>query len=177
MFRDHSLRRCKVFVTLILLPWLASCRERPAEDSSVNGFLGPEAWFPIPVGSATLQLQVVVSPDERARGLMHRKSLAKEHGMLFLSERPERQSFWMKNTWIPLDIGFFAPDGILLEIRKMHPHEESSVKSSSDNALFAVELNRNAYRDAGIEIGAKLSLDDLRKALTARGVDPAKHGL
>ncbi len=177
MFRNRPPTRGKIFGLLVLLPWLVSCRSSPAEDAADNGSSGPDAWFPIRFGSATLQLQVVVSQEERNQGLMHRKSLAKGHGMLFLSERPERQSFWMKNTWIPLDIGFFGPDGTLLEIRKMHPHVERSVKSSSDNALFAVELNRNAYRAAGIEIGVKMNLGDLRKALTSRGIDPAEHGL
>ena len=108
---------------------------------------------------------------------MHRKSLTHGHGMLFLSEEPERQSFWMKNTWIPLDIGFFDPAGALIEVRKLHPHEEESVKSNSAKALFAIELNRNGYRDANASVGAKLNLDDLRTALEARGIDPSKHGL
>ena len=122
-------------------------------------------------------MQVVVSAEERNLGLMHRKSLAEKHGMLFLSKTPERQSFWMKNTWIPLDIGFFSASGELLEVHKLHPHEERSVKSRTDQALFAVELNRNGYRDAGIEIGEKLNLQDVRAALKARGVDFTKHGL
>ena len=96
--------------------------------------------------------------------------------MLFLSEKPETQSFWMMNTWIPLDIGFFDSTGALLEVRKLHPHDERSVKSSSDNALFAVELNRHAYRDAAVKIGERLNLDDLRAALTARGIAPDDHG-
>ena len=108
---------------------------------------------------------------------MDRKSLASGHGMLFLSEKPERQSFWMKNTWIPLDIGFFDSEGALIEVRKLHPHEEESVKSTSENILFAIELNRNGYRDTNASIGEKINLDDLRNALKARGIDPVKHGL
>ncbi|MFP6855127.1 MAG: DUF192 domain-containing protein, partial [Opitutales bacterium] len=134
-------------------------------------------WFAIGIGKNTLRLQVVITPEERALGLMHRKSLAERHGMLFLSEKPERQSFWMKNTWLPLDIGFFAADGELLEVQKLHPHVERSVKSRTDKALFAIELNRNAYRDANIEIGEKLNLIEVRSALVARGVDPSKYGL
>jgi len=108
---------------------------------------------------------------------MNRKSLSNRHGMLFLSDEPKRQSFWMQSTWIPLDIGFFDSVGALLEVRKLHPHEVKPVKSRSENILFAVELNRNAYREAAIELGAKLNTDDLRAALKAREIDPEMHGL
>ncbi|MGE4551324.1 MAG: DUF192 domain-containing protein [Opitutales bacterium] len=142
-----------------------------------TGNLGPDTWFAIRINSKKLQLQLAISQEERGKGLMDRKSLTPGHGMLFLSEKPERQSFWMKNTWIPLDIGFFDSEGALIEVRKLHPHEEESVKSSSANALFAIELNRNGYRDANASVGAKLNLDDLRTALKARGINPSKHGL
>ena len=160
----------------ILAPWLVSCRSHSEEKPSEQ-LTGKDTWFLIGIGKTTLQLQVVITPEERALGLMHRKSLAEKHGMLFLSEKPERQSFWMKNTWLPLDIGFFAPDGELLEVQKLHPHLERSVKSRSENAMFAIELNRNAYRDANIGIGEKLNLTEVRVALETRGVDPSKYGL
>ena len=177
MSRDSSVARRKFLGRLIPLPLVASCRSRPSDEKGGSGNLGPDNWFPIGLDSNKLQLQLALSREERGEGLMHRKSLAAGHGMLFLSEKPERQSFWMKNTWIPLDIGFFDSKGVLIEVRKLHPHEEESVKSTSRNILFATELNRNGYRDANAALGAKINLVDLKNALKARGKNPEKHGL
>ena len=122
-------------------------------------------------------VEVADTREAQARGLMFRTELGDFEGMIFPYDGTRAQSFWMKNTWIPLDIGFFDSEGVLIEVRKLHPHEEESVKSTSRNILFAIELNRNGYRDANASLGAKLNLDDLKNALKARGINPEKHGL
>lgn len=177
MILNCNLSRRKAIVTTILLPWFGSCGSRQAEEPKEKKPSGQDSWFPIRIGQTRFQLQLAVSAEEKNKGLMNRKSLPNRHGMLFLSDEPKRQSFWMQSTWIPLDIGFFDPVGALLEVRKLHPHEVKPVKSRSENILFAVELNRNAYREATIELGSKLNVDDLRAALKVRGIDPEIHGL
>ncbi|MBL64046.1 MAG: hypothetical protein CMI30_11640 [Opitutae bacterium] len=176
MHREPSLTRRKFLVAVMATPWLDSCRSK-SPRSSTEARHGIDTYFPIRIDGKTLQLQLAISEKEKNLGLMHRKKLPEDHGMVFLYDKPGRKSFWMKNTWIPLDIGFFSPDGALLEVRKLYPQDETSVKSGSTNVLFAIELNRNAYREKGISIGAKTNLDELRKAVLARGFDPTKYGI
>ena len=177
MILNCNLSRRRAIASTILLPWFGSCGSRQAEEQKEERPSNQDSWFPIRIGQTSFQLQLAVSSEEKAKGLMNRKSLPDRHGMLFLSDGAKQQSFWMQSTWIPLDIGFFDPMGALLEVRKLHPHEVKPVKSRSENILFAVELNRNAYREAAIELGAKLNVDDLRAALKVRGIDPEIHGL
>ena len=59
-----------------------------------------DKYFPMRIGGKTLQLQLAVSEKEKNLGLMHRKKLPEDHGMLFLYEKPGRKSFWMK--WLKM---------------------------------------------------------------------------
>ncbi len=61
-------------------------------------------------GPVTVTVEVADTPDARAQGLMYRKDLAPDAGMLFLFDTPAQQRFWMKNTPLPLDMVFIAPD-------------------------------------------------------------------
>jgi uncharacterized membrane protein (UPF0127 family) len=101
---------------------------------------------------AALSVELARSPEERARGLMGRKSLADGEGMLFIFQRDEVLSFWMKNTVIPLSIAFIAADGRIVEIRDMRPHDLSSVKSSR-SVRYALETPQGWFGRAGIKPG------------------------
>ncbi len=133
--------------------------------------------FPIAIGDRTARLQLAVLPPEMQRGLMERTALGKDDGMLFLYPQPQQMSFWMRNTFLPLDIGFFDAKGELREVRQMIPHDERSVKSRSGELQIAVEMNQNWYRDNGVKPGAKLDLAALKAALQARGFEPRRFGL
>jgi uncharacterized membrane protein (UPF0127 family) len=110
------------------------------------------------VGAAvTLNAEVARSNEERAQGLMYRKSLNDGEGMLFIFERDEILSFWMKNTLIPLSIAFIAYDGRILEIRDMKPQDLTSVRSSR-SARYALEVPRGWFGRAGVGPGDKLVL-------------------
>lgn len=134
--------------------------------------MGPEAYFPIKVGSVELELQLAIYPNEQARGLMHREALAPRHGMLFVFAMPQERSFWMRNTLIPLDLGYFNARGSLLEIHRLYPHDEKMVRSRSPNIQFALELEQGEMKALGIQPGDQLDLEALANALLARGIDP-----
>lgn len=81
-------------------------------------------------GRARFQVEIAATPAEQAKGLMFRKSLAPDRGMLFTYKRPQPAAFWMKNTLIPLDIIFIQPDGRILSIvRNARPHDETPLPS------------------------------------------------
>jgi uncharacterized membrane protein (UPF0127 family) len=99
-------------------------------------------FFPFTVGGKTLRVQVVVLNAEQQRGLMGRKDLGEDDGMVFVYPAPQQMSFWMKNTPTPLDIGFFKADGSLGEVYPMYPYDETSVRSTGDDYTMALETNQ-----------------------------------
>jgi hypothetical protein len=108
---------------------------------------------------------------------MNRDSLPDGKGMLFVFEKPGPQRFWMKNTRIPLDIGYFSPNGKLLEIHAAKPYDLGGEPSHSKKVQFVLELNLNGFRTMGIRIGDRLDLKAVAKALRQRGLEPKEYGL
>ncbi|MGJ8651774.1 MAG: DUF192 domain-containing protein [Opitutaceae bacterium] len=126
-------------------------------------------YFPINIGTEATQLQLALNSTEHSLGLMHRDSMDKDHGMLFLFEKPGPRSFWMRNTRIPLDIGYFDASGTLLEIHSLYPYDETPVKSYSQYVLIAVEMNHGWFASHNIKPSAKIDMSHLEKALKKRG--------
>jgi len=108
------------------------------------------------IGEHQLTAEVAATPEQRARGLMHRFSLKPDQGMLFEFERPEVQGFWMKNTYIPLSIAFITADGRILNIEDMQPHSEDLHRSNGP-ALYAVEMRKGWFAAKGIGAGSKVA--------------------
>jgi len=81
-------------------------------------------------GRVKFTVELAVTRAEQERGLMFRKSLAPDRGMLFPYKPPRPAAFWMKNTLIPLDIIYIAPNGRVLSIaRNAVPHDETPLPS------------------------------------------------
>ena len=108
-------------------------------------------------------------------GLMFRERLETDHGMLFLFEKPKRQGFWMKNTKIHLDIGYFDTSGTLVEVYRLFPYDETPVPSRSDQILIAVEMDLGWFELNGIHPGARLDSEALSTAIKARGYSPEDY--
>jgi len=96
---------------------------------------------PLRVGSALLKAEVAGTAEEKALGLMHRKTLGSQEGMLFILDGPQRASFWMKNTTIPLSIAYLDQKGTIVEVVDLEPLSQKSVLSQSDEIYFALEVN------------------------------------
>ena len=124
--------------------------------------------FEISAGGKTLSAQVAVFDVEKARGLMFRKSLPENGAMFFVNETPQRASYWMKNTEIPLDIAFVAADGTITQIAKLYPRVLTPVDSARDDIAFCVETNAGWFAANGVCAGDKIDLSALRKAVKQR---------
>jgi uncharacterized membrane protein (UPF0127 family) len=111
-------------------------------------------------GAVTLKAEIARTEDERERGLMFRTSLADGRGMLFVFDRDQIMSFWMKNTQIPLSIAYIRSDGGILEIRNMRPLDESLVRSSR-SVRYALEVPQGWFDRAGVKAGDRLLLTGL----------------
>jgi uncharacterized membrane protein (UPF0127 family) len=121
---------------LVATPTYAyQAKPRPAAPSSSLGTAKPTARLDTVEiltsrGSARFTVELAITPAEQQRGLMFRKSLAPDRGMLFPYSKPQRAAFWMKNTLIPLDIIYIAPNGRVLSIaRNAVPHDETPIPS------------------------------------------------
>lgn len=134
-------------------------------------------YFAVKLGDRTVQLQFAVTGAEMQRGLMERRDLKPDQGMIFIYSRPQGMSFWMRNTPTPLDIGYFTTDGVLREIYAMHSFDETSVPSVRQDLQFAVEMNQGWYRENNVRPGAQLDLTAVNEALRARGFSPRSLGL
>ncbi|MCP4809363.1 MAG: DUF192 domain-containing protein [Proteobacteria bacterium] len=110
----------------------------------------------IEVGDVEINVELADSPEERHQGLMHRKTLAEDSGMLFVYPSAEPRSFWMENTSVPLSIAFLDETGRILNIEDMKPFDRTSVPSAGD-ALYALEMNKGWFAAHEIERGAVVS--------------------
>ncbi|MDR0400061.1 MAG: DUF192 domain-containing protein [Treponema sp.] len=117
-------------------------------------------------GAVTLRAEIARSAGERQQGLMYRKDLAEGRGMLFVFDRDQIMSFWMKNTLIPLSIAYIKSDGSILEIRDMRPLDESPIRSSR-GVRYALEVPQGWFDRAGIAAGDRLVLDGIVSSSTA----------
>jgi uncharacterized membrane protein (UPF0127 family) len=115
----------------------------------------------ITVGKVKLTVEVAETPEQHERGLMFRHSLNKNSGMLFIFSEKRILNFWMKNTFIPLSIGFFDEQGILFQILDMDPVKSELQKniptySSARPAKFALEVNKGWFIINKIKVGDKI---------------------
>jgi uncharacterized membrane protein (UPF0127 family) len=90
---------------------------------------------------------------------MYREKLPDGEGMIFVYERDQILSFWMKNTYIPLSIAFITSDGRIIEIKDMYPHDTNSVLSSR-SARYALEVPQGWFLRAGVQIGDMVNVTD-----------------
>ena len=109
--------------------------------------------------SVAITVELARTDEEKAQGLMYRKKLPDGEGMIFIYDRDQQMSFWMKNTVIPLSIAFIAADGRIVEIRDMQPHDLSAVKSSR-SVRYALETPQGWFDRAGVKAGDVINVQN-----------------
>lgn len=116
-----------------------------------------------PAGSHAFQVEVMRTDEDRARGLMFRRSMAADHGMLFDFERVQPVSMWMRNTYLPLDMVFIRADGIVSRIAvDTEPLSERTI-TSGEPVLSVLELNAGTARRLGLRPGDRVDHPLFRK--------------
>jgi uncharacterized membrane protein (UPF0127 family) len=108
--------------------------------------------IPLYMKEKEIRVEVARTPEERAVGLMWRKHLGKDEGMLFIFEEERYHSFWMKDTLIPLSIAFIDREGRIVKITDMKPLTLTS-HLPSQPVLYALEMNQGWFTKNGIKIG------------------------
>ncbi|WP_255428019.1 DUF192 domain-containing protein [Ramlibacter cellulosilyticus] len=107
------------------------------------------------IGGHPIEVYVARSDEERALGLMHRRDLPQDEGMLFMCDECAVQSFWMKNTPLPLSIAFLEEDGTILKIADLEPHDLEG-ESSGHPVRFVLEVNQGWFDERGIAPGTRI---------------------
>ena len=113
-------------------------------------------------GMHVIQAELAQSPEERSIGLMFRKTMATNDGMLFAFEQAGQQCFWMKNTLLPLSAAFIADDGSVVNIEDMKPRTLDS-HCSNKPVRFVLEMNEGWFAKRGIKPGSRLQGEPFAK--------------
>ena len=140
------LRALALSISLAALPPALHAQDTPTEFTVI----------PLSAGIHVIRAEVAADPDERARGLMFRKRMGANQGMVFLFDQPAVQCMWMKNTLLPLSVAFIGDDGKILNIEDMAPQTEDN-HCAKRPARYALEMNRGWFARHGIMPGAVVS--------------------
>jgi uncharacterized membrane protein (UPF0127 family) len=108
--------------------------------------------IPLYIHGEEIWVEVAKSPEERNHGLMGRKHLGKDEGMLFIFETEDYHGFWMKDTVIPLSIAFIDKDSRIVSIADMRPQTLDS-HLPPEPVLYALEMNKGWFSSHGIKTG------------------------
>jgi uncharacterized membrane protein (UPF0127 family) len=120
---------------------------------------GPQLDLPrvtLSAGMHLIHAQVAADSQQRAVGLMFRKEMPANEGMLFVFEQPSSQCFWMKNTLLPLTAAFIADDGSIINLADMQPQTEKS-HCSAKPVRYVLEMNQGWFAKRGIKAGFRLA--------------------
>ena len=155
----------KRFLSLLLLAPLvatAGCErdgprgnaigEGPVGDPASASALPPRGTAWVIFDADTVTAEVADTPAARQRGLQHRDHLDPGTGMLFVFPEEETQSFWMRDTFIPLDIAFLDRRQEVVDIQQMEPETEE-LHESARPAMFALEVPQGWFQGQEIDVG------------------------
>lgn len=108
--------------------------------------------IPLYIKSKEIWVEVAKTPEETSNGLMGRKHLGKDEGMLFIFEAEDYHGFWMKNTLVPLSIAFIDKDGRIVKITDMEPLSLQT-HAPPRPVIYALEMNKGWFSSNGIKAG------------------------
>ena len=108
----------------------------------------------------TFNVAVAKTIEERRTGLMYRKKLLNNEGMLFIFPREKIIQLWMKNTYIPLDVIFISKNKVIVDIKKNMERLSETIVSSKVKSRYALEFNAGLINKLDIKIGDKILFNE-----------------
>lgn len=146
----NGMRKLTASLFLSFLAVFSPCQGLAAE--------GPA--FPVvrlQVGMHLINAEVASTPEQRKQGLMYRKSMAPNDGMLFDFGAPAHVCMWMKNTYIPLSVAFIDQDGVIVNIEDMKPRTRKN-HCALKPVRYALEMNQGWFRQISAGPGTRISV-------------------
>jgi len=123
------------------------------DTSSAND----DGMVTIKLGDKDYRLAYADDNMERQLGLMYRRKMCDDCGMLFKFDSVRIASIWMKNTYIPLDLAYITEQGEIVAIKQLTPHDLTSVPSPKP-VLYALEMNQGWFAKQDIRVGDKVEM-------------------
>ena len=106
-------------------------------------------------GMHRIEAEVAANDQNRQVGLMNRRVMPPQRGMLFVFGRENMHCMWMRNTYLPLSVAFLDADGVIINIEDMQPQTESN-HCAKKPARYALEMNQGWFAQRGIKPGTRL---------------------
>ena len=116
----------------------------------------------VKLGNIEIRAELAETPAKRTKGLMFRKKLGKENGMLFIFPNESKHSFWMLNTFVPLDIIWIDSDKNVVHVERSVPPCTESIKSAcksykpSEKARYVLEVSAGVFEKSNANVGEKV---------------------
>lgn len=136
----------RLLLALALAPLLAFAQ---------GAALPPQPTIKLNAGIHVITAEVVADPATVTRGLMFRRQLAPNHGMLFLYAEKVPLCMWMRNTLIPLSVAFIDDDGTIVNIEDMQPQTDAN-HCAARPVRFGLEMERGWFEKRGLKSGSKI---------------------
>jgi uncharacterized membrane protein (UPF0127 family) len=142
-------------MVLVLLLSVISCSNGSVQLPTV------QVQFKHRDGTVTppFSVEVAATEAQRRKGLMYRREMAEDHGMLFLFTEEEVQSFWMKNTILSLDMVFVSKDWEIVGILDRVPPQNEAPRKVDGVSQFVIEFGGGVMKKFGVEAGDKVLVD------------------
>jgi hypothetical protein len=133
--------------------------EHAAPPSATSGPDQPQhlATAKIRVGAVPLTVEVARTREEQGKGMMFRKHLGPDEAMLFIADRDTNLSFWMKDTYVGLDLAYIRSDGVIVQIERMNALDTEPV-FAREPARFTLEVPPGWFAAHGVGVGAKVEI-------------------
>ena len=151
MKKSHTLR---FFLPLLLIAFAMATAAATHAHAQM-------AEMTLTIAGHKITAEVAATDPQRMQGLMHRRMMPENRGMVFVFTEVSRHAMWMENTFIPLSVAFIDSDGVIANIEDMKPHTRD-VHPAAKPVRYALEMNLGWFTKRGIKPGAKI--EGLEKA-------------
>jgi len=103
------------------------------------------------LGAAEIEAELALTDQQRRTGMMFRKEMGENEGMLFVFPVAHQTGFWMKNTFVPLSAAYVDPAGVIVEIHDLQPQDTNNVPSVSNNIVYVLETPQGWFKRHNVE--------------------------
>ncbi len=176
LFQPWGMNLCLVIVALAVAWLLSGCEKNGAQTAKPLAALAETNAMPIHyyldhaqpklrtvklwLGTQEIDAELAVSVAEISTGMMYRKSMAENEGMLFLFAQPDQRNFYMKNCLVPLSAAYIDPQGAIDQIIDLQPGVEKPVPSRSDQIKYVLEMPQGWFARHDVTSGMVINTSE-----------------
>lgn len=129
-------------------------------DSAIPTKAQPKlATIKLWIGPEEMSTEMALTEIQERTGMMFRTNMAESEGMIFVFPVAQRADFWMMNTILPLSAAYIDPDGQILEIHDLQPHDTNSVAAATDNIQYVLETRQGWFKRHNIREGTVIATE------------------